>query len=158
MFAETIVLVEGATEFFALPIYLKRIGFSLAENGIEIINCRGKDSIPLFWRLFTAFGYKCFFIFDGDKKTIENTRTFFGIITATEWETDPTQYVLTNQYAYFGADFETPWKDLPKEVKDTVLYGTNGEKYTFHYIPRRNILIHLSDFQNYYNTQSWHSH
>ena len=43
MFAETIVLVEGATEFFALPVYLKRIGFSLAEHGVEIVNCRGKD-------------------------------------------------------------------------------------------------------------------
>ena len=34
MFAETIVLVEGATEFFALPVYLKRIGFSLYEHGV----------------------------------------------------------------------------------------------------------------------------
>lgn len=127
MFAETIVLVEGATEFFALPIYLKRIGFSLAENGIEIINCRGKDSIPLFWRLFTAFGYKCFFIFDGDKKTIENTRTFFGIITATEWETDPTQYVLTNQYAYFGADFEKYFQSTINEYD--LLSKDLSEKY-----------------------------
>ena len=76
MFAETIVLVEGATEFFALPIYLKRIGFSLAEHGIEIINCRGKDSIPLFWRLFKAYGYNCYFVFDGDSKSHENSKIF----------------------------------------------------------------------------------
>lgn len=106
MFAETIVLVEGATEFFALPVYLRRIGFSLAEHGVEIVNCRGKESIPLFWRLFNAYGYNCFFIFDGDAKTAENTRIFNGIITTDTWETAAEKYVMTSRYAYFGADFE----------------------------------------------------
>lgn len=106
MFAETIVLVEGATEFFALPVYLKRIGFSLAEHGVEIVNCRGKDSIPLFWRLFNAYRYNCYFIFDGDGKTTENTKIFNGIITTDTWETAAEKYVMTHQYAYFGVDFE----------------------------------------------------
>lgn len=106
MFAETIVLVEVATEFFALPIYLRRIGFSLAEHGVEIINCRGKDSIPLFWRLFNAYGYNCYFIFDDDGKTTENTRIFKGIITIDTRETAAEKYVKTSQYAYFGVDFE----------------------------------------------------
>src|SRR5699024_7519344 len=106
MFAETIILVEGATEFFALPVFLKRIGFSLAEHGVEIINCRGKDSIPLFWRLFKAYGYNCYFIFDGDSKTDANAKIFKGIITTNYWETASDKYVMTDQYAYFGADFE----------------------------------------------------
>ena len=106
MFAETIVLVEGATEFFALPVYLKRIGFSLAEHGVEIVNCRGKESIPLFWRLFNAYGYNCYFIFDGDGKATENTRIFKGIINTDIWETAAEKYVKTSKYAYFGVDFE----------------------------------------------------
>lgn len=106
MFAETIVLVEGATEFFALPVYLKRIGFSLAEHGVEIVNCRGKDSIPLFWRLFSAYGYNCYFIFDGDAKTDANDKTFSGIITTDSWETAADKFVMTSNYAYFGVDFE----------------------------------------------------
>ncbi len=106
MFAETIVLVEGATEFFALPVYLKRIGFSLSEHGVEIVNCRGKESIPLFWRLFNAYGYNCYFIFDGDGKATENTRIFKGIINTDIWETAAEKYVKTSKYAYFGVDFE----------------------------------------------------
>lgn len=106
MFAETIVLVEGATEFFALPVYLKRIDFSLAEHGIEIVNCRGKESIPLFWRLFKAYRYHCYFIFDGDAKTDENAKIFNGIITTDSWETAANKYVMTSYYAYFGVDFE----------------------------------------------------
>lgn len=115
MFAETIVLVEGATEFFALPIYLKRIGFSLAEHGIEIINCRGKDSIPLFWRLFKAYGYNCYFVFDGDSKSHENSKIFDKIITVDSWETDADKYVMTNEYAYFGADFEKYFRTVMAE-------------------------------------------
>lgn len=127
MFAETIVLVEGATEFFALPVYLKRVGFSLAEHGVEIINCRGKDSIPLFWRLFNAYNYNCYVIFDGDGKTTENTRTFKGIITTEGWETAADKYVRTNQYMYFGMDFEKYFRSVIPEY--SILEQHIAEKY-----------------------------
>ena len=32
----------------------------------------------------------------------------------------------------FGVDINTPWKDLPQEMKDTVLYGTGEEKLELH--------------------------
>lgn len=115
MFAETILLVEGATEFFTLPVYLKRIGFSLAEHGVEIVNCRGKDAIPLFWRLFKAYGYRCYFIFDGDSKSQENSATFNGIISTDRWETAVDKYVMTDRYAYFGADFEKFFRSVMAE-------------------------------------------
>lgn len=126
MFAETIVLVEGATEFFALPVYLKRIGFSLAEHGIEIVNCRGKEAIPLFWRLFKAYGYNCYFIFDGDAKTDSNIKTFNGIITTDAWETAADKYVMTDYYAYFGVNFEkyfraemTEYSSMEQQIAET---------------------------------------
>lgn len=107
VFAETIILVEGATEYFAIPEYLKRVGFSLPENGVEIINCRGKDSIPLFWRLFSAYGYKCYFIFDGDQQDEKNRNLFCGIIENNNWIVDASICVTEKNYAYFGKDFET---------------------------------------------------
>lgn len=106
MFAEIIVLVEGATEFYSLPIYLRRNGFSLAANGIEIVNCRGKDSIPLLWRLFKAYGYKCFMIFDGDSKPESNDKIFKGILKVDQWETSSEKFVMEDTFAYFGCDFE----------------------------------------------------
>jgi len=30
-------------------------------------------------------------------------------------------------------DLEKPWKELPQEYRDTVLYGSNGKKYTYTY-------------------------
>lgn len=105
MFADKIILVEGATEYFSIPIYLKNAGFSLAEQGIEIINCRGKDSIPLYWRLFSAYGYRCFAIFDCDCNSDKTKNVFSGIFD-NEWQTEPSIYEVTDDYLYFGKDFE----------------------------------------------------
>ena len=63
-FADVILLVEGQTEQYALPIYLTRS--FLSENGIQIVPCHSKSAIPTYWRLFTAYGYKCFIVFDYD--------------------------------------------------------------------------------------------
>jgi predicted ATP-dependent endonuclease of OLD family len=38
-FARRILLVEGATEVFALPVYFERAGYDLIKNGTEIIDC-----------------------------------------------------------------------------------------------------------------------
>lgn len=63
-FADVILLVEGQTEQYALPIYLSRT--FLSEHGIQIVPCYSKSAIPTYWRLFTAYGYKCFIVFDHD--------------------------------------------------------------------------------------------
>ena len=63
-FADVILLVEGQTEQYALPVYLTRS--FLSENGVQIVPCYSKSAIPTYWRLFTAYGYKCFIVFDHD--------------------------------------------------------------------------------------------
>lgn len=117
MLTEKILLVEGETEYFALPLYLKKVGFLLPENGIEIINCRGKNSIPLFWRLFTAYGYCCYFIFDCDKTKGKN-EDFNGIISIDNWVTAIDQFVITKKYAYFGKDFEHYFRSAVKNYDE----------------------------------------
>lgn len=109
VFAEKILLVEGESEFFALPVYFKKIDFSLPQHGIEILNCRGKEAMPLFWRLFSAYGYQCYMLFDGDgeKATSLNSRLFAGIIDSEKWETGPDKIIIRDKYAYFGKDFES---------------------------------------------------
>ena len=63
-FADIILLVEGQTEQYALPVYLTRS--FLSENGVQIVPCYSKSAIPTYWSLFTAYGYKCFIVFDHD--------------------------------------------------------------------------------------------
>ena len=132
MFAETIILVEGATEYFAIPEFLKRCGFSLAEHGMEIVNCRGKDAIPLFWRLFKAYGFNCYCIFDGDAQTKQNDSLFNGIINNEQWIVAPDAYVVKFGYAYFGKDFETYFRaSMPeyaeKEKEAIEVYGITSK-------------------------------
>jgi putative ATP-dependent endonuclease of OLD family len=115
MFAETIILVEGATEYFTLPVYLKRIGYSLAEHGTEIINCRGKDAIPLYWRLFKAYGYNCYAIFDCDRNDTQTKMTFKDIFDEENWSTDIGDCIVKDNFAYFGKDFESYLRD---EIQD----------------------------------------
>lgn len=107
LFAETIILVEGPTEYYTLPVLLKRNNYSLAEHGVEIVNCEGKNSIPLFWRLFKAYGYNCFAIFDGDSDPQSSAKTFRGLIDEKNWTVDEAQVKIADTYAYFGKDFET---------------------------------------------------
>ena len=107
VFAGTIILVEGATEYYALPEYLKKEKYSLAEHGVEIVNCRGKDAIPLFWRLFRAYGYNCYAIFDCDKNPTDTDRIFAGLIAREEWPVDENTCFVEKDYAFFGKDFET---------------------------------------------------
>ena len=63
-FADIILLVEGQTEQYALPVYLTRS--FLSENGVQIVPCYSKSAIPTYWHLFTAYGYKCFIVFNHD--------------------------------------------------------------------------------------------
>lgn len=127
MFAETIILVEGATEYFTLPIYLKRIGYSLAEHGTEIVNCRGKDAIPLYWRLFKAYGYNCYAIFDCDKNDSKTRSVFNGIFSEEAWDTETGNCIVRNDYAYFGKDFESYIRT--SIVDYTSMEQTVSEKY-----------------------------
>lgn len=108
LFAEKVLLVEGPTEYLTLPIYLKRAGLRLPSCGIEIVSCGGKNNIPYYYRLFTAFGIECFCLFDADeddgkKKNadIENT------LKITVKSEESARFVIEYNHAYFAKDFET---------------------------------------------------
>lgn len=114
LFAEKIILVEGATEYFALPEYLKRIGFSLPQHGIEIVNCNGKGALPLFWRIYNAFNIKCFMIFDRDSKDCKkaNEEHFAGLLEkSVDWKFSES-YILNEEILCWSKDFETYLKSV----------------------------------------------
>jgi putative ATP-dependent endonuclease of the OLD family len=66
-FARKIIVVEGATEEYSLPIYAKHLGYDLDANGVSIVNARGKLSLDAFYQLYTAFGIPTYVIFDNDR-------------------------------------------------------------------------------------------
>lgn len=113
-FARKIILVEGPTELFSLQNYFSNLGYDLIKEGIEIIDCRGKSQIARNYRLFKAYGYKCFCLFDADNSDNEKKRAnkelgeIFGF--------DPTKMVTEEgkftsdegkEFGYFGKDYES---------------------------------------------------
>jgi len=74
-FAKKIVLVEGNTEKWMLPIYAKKEGLDLEKENIEIVSVSGKNNIEKFYLLFSELKYKIYIIFDGDKTKVEGEET-----------------------------------------------------------------------------------
>lgn len=69
-----------------------------------------------------------------------NLSLFDGAIRASGWGVNSwfkrDQTTIATMYydgitKHFGYDIHTPWKDLSEECRNTILYGTNGEKYKF---------------------------
>ena len=68
----------------------------------------------------------------------ENRTLLEGAINCMGWAAPGIADSMAHMYFkgildHYGIDYSVPWKDMPDEVKDTVLYGTKGEKFQFHY-------------------------
>lgn len=66
-FAKKIILIEGETEKYALPIYFSAKGFDIDNEGISIIAAGSVDNISYLYVVFNEFNIPCYIIFDGDK-------------------------------------------------------------------------------------------
>lgn len=66
-FAKRILLVEGDTEEYALPIYGDALGLPLDMLGVSIVQCGGKGPMDRLFRIFNELGIPCYMLFDYDK-------------------------------------------------------------------------------------------
>lgn len=113
-FANKIVLVEGPTEEFSLPIYLETVGLNTLEKGIAIISVNGKGNLAKWKRFYSAYKIPTFVCFDNDGKSKdkkENKRkdalkaiglqdeTIEEVLTEKAWS-------INDNYCVFGIDFE----------------------------------------------------
>lgn len=65
-FARVVVLVEGPTEAFALPIYFEKCGLPVAKEGVAVIPVHGKGNLGKWRRLFMTYGIPSYVVFDND--------------------------------------------------------------------------------------------
>jgi putative ATP-dependent endonuclease of the OLD family len=91
-FARFVILVEGESEELTLPEYLRAVGLDCDLRGVSVIAVEGKNQIPKYWRLFSAFKTPLLVLFDNDddgndnngnsrdkRKSNENVATCFGL-------------------------------------------------------------------------------
>jgi len=112
-FARKIILVEGPTEFFSIQNYFSNCNYDLIKNGVEIIDCKGKSQIARNFRLFTAYGYECYCLFDADAGDYEKKRANQELSSIFKF--DPNKMVIDKEkfttennmpFGYFGLDYE----------------------------------------------------
>ena len=66
-FAEKVVVVEGASEGYSLPIYSSALGFDLDRRNVSVVYADGKGQMDRLVRIFSGFQIPFFIWFDGDK-------------------------------------------------------------------------------------------
>lgn len=139
-FARKIVLVEGASEALALPVYFSRSGLDVTKNGIAIVPVHGKGNLSKWWRLFTAYGIPTYIIFDNDSKNDDDGKRRKDILRTLNISEDAFDGLLSadsikieTKYAIFGKDFETTLElrfgeEYSKLEKEASQYGFSKEQ------------------------------
>lgn len=68
-FADKVVIVEGPSEQYALPIYADALAYDLNRNNVSVVHSDGKGQMDRLLRMFNGFGIATYLWFDGDKNS-----------------------------------------------------------------------------------------
>jgi site-specific recombinase XerD len=117
-FAKKIILVEGATEQYSLPIYAEAAGYLFDNLNISVVDCGGKGCMDRLYRIFNELGIPCYLLFDydkenGDAKMRAKSRELLQLFGQ---PSDPPSSVLITECV---ACFPNKWEiDLAGEISD----------------------------------------
>jgi putative ATP-dependent endonuclease of OLD family len=117
-FAKKIILVEGATEQYALPIYAEAAGYPLDNLNISVVDCGGKGPMDRLFRIFNELGIPCYMLFDydknnPDKEVIAKSKELLQMVNQSS---DPPEGILIKDNI---ACFPIKWEiDLAAEIPD----------------------------------------
>ena len=125
-FASKILLVEGMTEEYSLPIYADKIlGRSFDSLGVSVVECGSKCSIDRLYRIFNELHIPCYIIMDydhgnSDSNIIKISKDLLKLAGENE-DYHPTLFV-SDRIAYFPKTIEeylrTILRDYDKLVEE----------------------------------------
>jgi predicted ATP-dependent endonuclease of OLD family len=72
-FADKVVIAEGPSEQYALPIYADTLGYDLNRNNISVVHSDGKGQMDRLLRVFNGFRIPTYLWFDGDRVNKEQS-------------------------------------------------------------------------------------
>jgi putative ATP-dependent endonuclease of the OLD family len=112
-FAKKIILVEGPTEEFTLPILLESVGLDTLKNGIAVISVGGKGNLSKWWRFYTSYSIPTFVCFDNDASKDGNGNKRKDALKAIGIPEDKLGELLSiddwninDTFCVFGVDYE----------------------------------------------------
>jgi len=128
-FASKIILVEGLTEEYSLPIYGDAIpGCSFDPQGISVIESGGKGAMDRLFRIFNELHIPCYILFDydrgnADKNIIDKSKELLAL--GGESKAEPKDLFVADKVACFQEKWET---QLKNEIPDTDKLVTEARK------------------------------
>lgn len=150
MFSKSVILVEGATEFGAIPEFVKKLGCDLDEQSIGLIKLDGADSVLRQMELFREFGIDTIVFLDRDKyedyKDIKNIYFTDGI----DFEEDIYNSFTLNNLINYLVEIERSKLLIPYLKKiypdfDGKEYCKNPKDYKIDSIHNEELLINIKD-------------
>ena len=172
-FARKVILIEGDTEKYALPIYFKAKDLDIDNEKISIISAGSVDSITYLLLIFSEFGIPCYAIFDGDKPDFElkeipenkkdeiqskSRRNKELMSLLGEKISTPDLFFpetkITEKFAVWEKDFESTFHrtlDIYDTVKSEAkkLYGNDSKPLTAKYIAKKITTSHAEQINPY---------
>jgi putative ATP-dependent endonuclease of the OLD family len=118
-FAAKIILVEGATEEYSLPIYADAIeGKAFDPIGISVVECGGKGTMDRLYRIFNELHIPCYILFDydrdsKDKNVISKSKEIINLVG--ESFENPSSFYASDKIACFPNKWE---KDVNSEISN----------------------------------------
>jgi hypothetical protein len=128
-FATKIILVEGLTEEYSLPIYADAIeSCAFDPHGISVVECGGKGAMDRLFRIFNELHIPSYILFDydagnSDKNIIEKSKELLAL--GGEAQDAPQSLLVGNRVACFPKKWET---DLRGELPDVDTFTAEARK------------------------------
>lgn len=118
-FASKIILVEGLTEEYSLPIYADAVAdCAFDSQNISVVECGGKLAMDRLFRIFNELHIPCYLLLDfdsgnADKNVIEKSKELLAL--GSEPPNEPKALLVAEGVACFPKKWET---DLRGEIPD----------------------------------------
>jgi len=131
-FADKVVIVEGPSEQYALPIYADALAYDLNRNNVSVVHSDGKGQMDRLLRMFNGFGISTYLWFDGDKNSDEKeirdkTLELLALLGDLVEKIEDVKTKVSDKYAVLEYDLEETLKvevedyeGLVKEAKETL--------------------------------------
>lgn len=137
-FANKIVIVEGQTEEYALPLYAEALGIDFDKDNISVIGAGGKGIIDRLYRIFNEFEIPCYIVFDGDKDKDDSEvrrQTRFLMRMMTGQDIVPEQTTFSDKFTVFANKWEdeisacvSSYADLVRKAREELGLGEDSGK------------------------------
>ena len=124
-FADKVVIVEGPSEQYALPIYADASGYNLDRNNVSVVHSDGKGQMDRLLRVFNGFKIPTYLWFDGDKNSDkkdvrDKTLELLKLLGDPVEKIEDVETKVSEKYAILEYNLEETLKDELEDYENLV--------------------------------------